>query len=104
MANKFVQPYRFACPELDIGFVFIPLTSEHISNQRNALANLTAAHKYDQQLTKCIGMTFARYNHEQYDVGWCLIDELWQYNEVMESFLNKNFPFREVRARLVSKY
>lgn len=104
MANEFVQPYRFACPELDIGFVFIPLTSEHIPNQRNALTNLTTAHKYDQRLTRCIGMTFSKYDQEQYDVGWCLMDEPWQYDEEIESFLNESYPFREVRTVRVSRY
>ncbi len=103
-ANELVQPYRFACPDLDLGFAFIPLTEEHRPHQRDALINFTTAHKYDQQLTKCIGMTFQRYGHEHYDVGWCLINKPWEYDEEIESFLDNDFPFREVRARTTPRY
>lgn len=103
-SNELVQPYRFSCPSLDLGFIFIPLTEEHIPYQQNAIVNFTTAHKYDQRLTKCIGITFQKYGDERYDVGWCYIDEPWQYDEEMEVFLEEDFPFREVRVRWNPRY
>ena len=103
-SNEFVWPYRFSCPALDLGFVFVPLTTEHMPKQRDNLINMTTDHKYDQRLTKCIGISFQRNSQNYCDIGWCFMDKPWQYDEKIESSLKQCYPFRKVRARTLSIY
>jgi hypothetical protein len=58
-ANTFVLPYRIAVPRTNCGFVFIPITKDMLPHRRTGLMNLTFAHKYDQRLPKCIGVSIA---------------------------------------------
>ena len=64
--DKFARPYRITVPETGCGFVFIPIESEHTASpdwetiRERALHQLTAAHKYDQRLSKCVGFLLSK--------------------------------------------
>ena len=103
-ANEFALPYRVAFPRLDCGFVFVPLTDDVISHRRTALLNFTMAHKYDQRLQRCIGLTFAPDGDEHYTVEWCLMDYPWEFDEEIEQRLVDSNPFREVRSVRSERY
>jgi hypothetical protein len=103
-ANEFTRPYRIAIPRTDCGFVFIPLTDDLFPHRRTALLNMTLAHKYDQHLSKCIGVTIG--NHEQgwFHAEWCLANSPWQPDEEMDKLLAENSPFRSVKAGELPRY
>ncbi len=101
--NKDIKPYRVAFTRTDCGFMFYIVPKEWVHKTIVALENYTYAHKYDQKLSKCIGISVYR-DGEYLDVGWCLIDEPWRYDEIMEKALKENFPFREVKKTKVFTY
>jgi hypothetical protein len=103
-ANEFVLPYRMAIPRTGCGFVFIPLTDDFIEHRLQFLQNFTYAHKYDQRLPKCIGVSFAPEEDGWYSVEWCYIECPWQEDPEMENRLRQNNPFGEVRAVELSQY
>ncbi len=96
--DTFVLPYRFVAPRTGCGFVFIPLTLDVAHHRRNALVNLTQAHKYDQKLEKCIGVSFVADKNRWFDVEWCYLKFPWEPDEEMATALLNNKPFREVRT------
>ena len=102
--NEFVQPYRVAFPRTDCGFIFIPLTTEFIPHRRVGLQNLTIAHKYDQKLTRCVGVSFAPDGNGWYSVEWCYVEHPWEHDPELDRFLAKNRPFRKVKYAKASRY
>ena len=103
-ANELVQPYRVAFPRTDCGFVFIPLTSEFIPQRRVGLQNLTMAHKYDQKLTRCVGVSFAPDGGGWYSVEWCYIEHPWEHDPELDRLLAESKPFREVKHAEATRY
>jgi hypothetical protein len=101
--NEFALPYRVTFPRTGCGFVFIVVTTEHLPTTITALKNFTYAHKYDQKLNKCIGVSFSR-EGEFFDVGWCYIEEEWTYDSEMEQKLIECFPFRSVKEEVRPRY
>jgi len=98
-------PYRIALPRLDCGFVFIPYPYKESGSTLIALENFTKAHKYDQRLGKCIGVIVRKEIGAPYfEIYWSLIEHEWKYDDLLEDHLLKNFPFRETKAVLKSKY
>ena len=97
------RPYRMASPRTGCGFVFFVVPHAQASTTVNALRNFTYAHKYDQKLEKCVGISFHR-DGEYFDVGWCYLAEPWVYDSEMEKRLRENFPFRTVKAETVPRY
>jgi hypothetical protein len=93
--NEITLPFRVVFPRTGCGFVFCVVPNEWLHRTVPALKNYTYAHKYDQKLSKCIGISVGR-DGEYIDIGWCLIDEKWTYDEVMKRRLLENFPFRKV--------
>lgn len=73
-ANEFVRPYRITCPSTACGFVFIPVTKDLLSHRRNALQNFTLAHKYEQKLSKCIGVSIADDADGWFSAEWCYVE------------------------------
>jgi hypothetical protein len=102
--NEFTHPYRVAFPRLDCGVVFVPLTDDLIPHRRVALLNLTMAHKYDQRLQRCIGLTFAPDGDEHYTVEWCLMDHPWEFDQRIEQRLVNDNPFRGMRSVKSRRY
>ncbi len=101
--EKITIPYRVSFPRTGCGFVFCPIPKDHNQNAINSLQNFTYAHKYDQKLHKCIGISV--YKDGSYlDINWCLIDEEWTYDEEMDKRLKENFPFREVKEEMKYTY
>ena len=104
-SQAFVKPYRMSSISTGCGFVFIPLQFENSSVWKNALLNLTIAHKYEQILKKCVGMIVC-HNQEQklFDINWSYIENDWVYNEELEQLLIENNPFRKVSLKKESRY
>jgi hypothetical protein len=104
MKNEFAIPYRIAIPRTGCGFVFIPITQDVIHKRTQGLSNLTLAHKYDQKLSKCIGLSISPDRDGYFYVEWCYIEFPWVYDEEMEKSLKENFPFRSVKEDFVPTY
>ena len=103
--NIFVRPYRMASPRTTCGFVFIPLEKEFVAHRRQLLLkNLTYACKYDLELSKCIGVSFAPEDGGWYSVEWCYIEFPWEYDNKLHERLRENSPFREVNTREIHRY
>ncbi|MDJ0845299.1 hypothetical protein [Crocosphaera sp.] len=103
-ANKFTLPYRIAIPRTGCGFVFVPVTHNLKESRINALQNFTHAHKYDQKLSKCIGVSFVSEENDWYLIDWCYLDFPWQHDPILENKLKQNNPFREVKSVESSRY
>jgi hypothetical protein len=102
--NEFTLPYRIALPRTSCGFVFIPLTHDFLERRQQFLQNLTYAHKYDQKLPKCIGVSFAPEEDGWYSVEWCYIEFQWEYDQELENMLKQSNPFREVQVAELPQY
>lgn len=102
--NEFVLPYRISIPRTECGYVFIPIIKEMAKDKLQALQNFTYAHKYDQKIKKCIGISFLADNNGYYDIDWCFMESEWIYNQEMEEFLKNNYPFREVKETKLPLY
>lgn len=103
-ANKFTLPYRIAIPRTGCGFVFVPVTHDFKESRINALQNLTHAHKYDQKLSKCIGVSFVAEEDGWYLIDWCYLDFPWQHDPRLGNELQQNYPFRKVQSEKLSQY
>jgi hypothetical protein len=68
------------------------------------LKNLTFAHKYDQKLNRCVGISFVKSNGGYFSIDWCFVDFQWSYDEEMERMLKESFPFREVKVEELLRY
>jgi hypothetical protein len=102
--NEFALPYRIAVPHTGCGFVFVPLIHDFMERRLQFLEYLTYAHKYDQKLLKCIGVSFAPEEDGWYSVEWCYLEFPWQDDPELEDRLQQNNPFREVRVAELSQY
>jgi hypothetical protein len=96
--DQIIKPYRVTILRTGCGFVFCIVPKEMVGKSIIGLKNYTYAHKYDQKLTKCIGISVYR-DGDYLDIGWCLIEEEWFFDEVMEKKLKDSFPFREVKMK-----
>ena len=104
-ADQFTRPYRIAIPRTDCGFVFIPTTEELSPYRRTALVNLTRALKYEQRLSKCVGVAIG--NHEPggwFHAEWCYVNGPWEQDDEMDKLLSENNPFRPARAAELPRY
>lgn len=101
--ENFVSPYRIYVPRTDCGFVFIPLHWTKSGHWKNALQNLTLAHKYEQKAKKCIGVVVFRDKKQAkyFELFWAFIEYKWEYNENTEKLLNENYPFRKVVTKKI---
>jgi hypothetical protein len=107
--DEFAQPYRIVAPHTGCGFVFIPVPSELVLRpdwpiiRERAIEQFTLAHKYDQRLSKCIGVLFAKQGSAFY-IDWCLEAYEWVEDRDIQRALDKNFPFRRVRVAMLYGY
>lgn len=102
--NQFTLPYRMVVPRTGCGFVFVTVTEDVRKHHIQGIKNFSYAHKYDQKLLKCIGVSFAREDENWFSVYWCYIEFPWEYDLDMEQRLAKNNPFRDVRTIQLSRY
>jgi hypothetical protein len=102
--EEFTLPYRFVSPRQNCGFVFIPLIHDFMDFRQQYLQNLTSAHKYDQKLYKCIGVSFAPDEDSWYLVEWCYLEFSWEYDQEFENRLQQCNPFREVQIAEIPRY
>jgi len=96
-ADEFARPYRMAVPRTGCGFVFVPVTKDLLPRRRVGLVNLTLAHKYDQRLSKCIGVSIADDVKPWFTVEWCYMESLWEEDRELDQWLKSSNPFREVK-------
>jgi len=102
--NQFTRPYRIVIPRTGCGFVFVPITKDLIAHQIQGLKNFTDAHKYDQQLSKCVGVSVAYGDDNYFSICWCYADSPWRYDSAMDESLKVNNPFRKVKMSESSRY
>lgn len=102
--NEWVKPYRMAVPRTGCGFVFIPIDRDLIPHRREGLRGITLAHKYEQKLSRCIGVTFAPDESGWYTLEWMYIEGPWEHDEEMERLLKENSPFRPVKVGELPRY
>lgn len=103
-ADAFVLPYRIAIPRTGCGFVFVPLTKEFVQNRSAGLQNFTLVHKYDQRLSKCIGVSIADDTQGWFTAEWCYTEFPWQEDQEMESLIKTNNPFSDVKESELPRY
>ena len=103
-ADEFTLPYRMACPDRECGFVFITVTKDVLAYRRNGLINFTLAHKYDQRLPKCIGLSIADDTDRWFTAEWYYAEFPWQPDPELEQRLRENSPFREVKHGILPRY
>jgi hypothetical protein len=103
-ANAFVLPYRMVVPRTSCGFLFVPILREMVPHRRTGLMNLTLAHKYEQRLPKCIGISIADDEVDWFNAEWCYIETAWKEDPEMERLLKENNPFREVKTHELPRY
>lgn len=102
--DVFVKPYRIAVPRTECGFVFIPVTREFLQHRRVELQNFTIAHKYQQRLSRCIGLSIADGEDGWFTVEWCYMEFPWEQDAQMEHMLETNNPFRNVGVTELPRY
>ena len=103
-SDVFVLPYRIAIPRTGCGFVFIPLTKDVLQHRRAGLVNFTLAHKYDQRLSKCVGVSIADDTQGWFTAEWFYVEFPWQVDAEMEHLLRTNHPFRDVKESELPRY
>ncbi len=83
---------------------FFPCPVQFRDNQIQALKNFTHAHKYDQKLSKCLGMSIARDDADYFLIFWAYLEFPWKYNQEMDIKLKHSFPFREIKPSESPRY
>jgi hypothetical protein len=100
--EEVIDPYRITLPRTGCGFVFVPLPKEKSSFWKNALTNVTLAHKYDHKLDKCIGVVvFDEKNWTE--VFWMFVEEKWQFDLEAEEMV-KCLPLRDTKMKQFKGY
>jgi hypothetical protein len=101
--NEFQFPYRIVAPKTGCGFIFLPLQKEHIINRHNALQNFTYLAKYDQRIDRCIGVSFAKDEHD-FLIDWMFLEFPWEQDSVLEKILKTSYPFRKLKTERLHRY
>ncbi|TCP90337.1 hypothetical protein C8J31_101175 [Rhizobium sp. PP-CC-2G-626] len=108
--EQFEQPFRFYFPETDCSFMFSPFPPgkpttgpEGEQTRKTGLQNLTRGAKYLCKAGRGIGVLVSK-DGEFLHLDWCLVDEPWEYDAVLEAHLATNSPFRDVRERKIEGY
>lgn len=103
-SDKPIRPLRMVSARTGCGFVFIPVSAEYRESQRQGLKNFTYAHKYDQGLSKCIGISFIPEEGGWYSIDWCLMEFPWREDPDMDERLRVKNPFGDVRIVAPERY
>jgi hypothetical protein len=107
--DKFALPYRFACPDRDVGFMlFAPDSSftqrcDWETQKQAGLITFTELQKFDQKLRKCIGVQVTK-DGQIFDIQWCMISGEWEDNPELRAKLDSDSPFRPVKPKLQYNY
>lgn len=108
-AEKFALPFRMTHLDTKCGFVFVPVDPELVKRsdwgeiRTRGVQNFTHAHKYEQKLDKCIGISVAK-EGEEFLIDWCLLGFPWEKDAEMDKRLADAFPFREVSKKETFRY
>ncbi|MBA8878278.1 hypothetical protein [Phyllobacterium myrsinacearum] len=108
--GQFERPYRFYFPETDCSFMFSPFPPEKQTTgsegehaRRIGLQNLTMGAKYLSKARRGIGVLVSK-DGEFLHLDWCLIDEPWEHDAMLENHLATNKLFRDVREKRLNGY
>lgn len=104
-SDELTRPYRIAIPRTGCGFVFIPLGKDMFEHRRTALLNFTQALKYEQRLSKSIGVAIG--NHQPdgwFHAEWCYVQGEWAQSDEMDQLLAENNPFRPAKTAELPRY
>ncbi len=96
-------PTRLYVPEIQCGFVMMPVAQEQVEMQLNYLQNITAAAKYDLRMPKQVGICFSL-DQEEVLIDWCYIEGPFRPNKRIERMLRENYPFPKVKEDTVNRY
>ncbi|MBI5529244.1 MAG: hypothetical protein HY897_23210 [Deltaproteobacteria bacterium] len=94
--DRFEKPIRVVIPHTECGFVFMNIQKEDSEHRKKYLMNTTIAAKYDDRLTRQVGVLF----HSE-GVDYAYANFPWRWNVVIETQLKANFPFRKKRKNVV---
>lgn len=98
--GKTEVPYRMTTQRRR-GFVVFGVPEHLHEHSSTALRNFTAAHKYDQKLDVCLGVSVWARENEEVAVGWCHMEFPWIQDDHWDQILSDDFPFRPVSEREV---
>jgi hypothetical protein len=102
--DRSVLPYRFVVPSSSTGFIFIPLPRGAADDRMTSLCAYTELHKYEQKLTRCVGVSFVSVGNQHYDVQWCYVEYPWKQDPQTDLFLKETYPFRPVTQEIVPRF
>ena len=103
-ADRYVKPYRFACPRTDCGFLILPLTTELSSTARATLHAFSLASKHELGVFRQIGLAIWK-TGDTIDIEWLLAEWVNQPNPELDAMLaREDNPFRPVRAQMAPRY
>ena len=80
-SGEVILPYRMVIPRTSCSFVFVPCPKQFRENQIQGLKNFTNAHKYDQKLHKCLGVSVAQDDDDYFLIFWAYLEFPWEYDE-----------------------
>jgi hypothetical protein len=101
--DEFIRPLRFVAPELDCGFLLVPLRSAQFDDRIGALKTYSLTAKYDQKTTHQIGISFAA-RGDDLMIDWLYASSPWTQDPAIEAVLRDYYPFRPVRQKEVARY
>lgn len=99
---ELIYPYRIYSPRTGCAFIFIPLHSTKAQHWKNALHNLTIAHKYESKAQKCIGVVIFRDKNDlqYFEFYWQYVNTEWEHDEEIEKMFRENYPpFRKTKSQ-----
>lgn len=102
-ANEEYEPSRMLSLDNDCGFLFTAINRELIPVRVQGLKNLTLLSKHDTQVTRHVGISFARDSPDVL-IDWCLLDYAWEPDPELDELLRRNYPFRPLKVTEFPKY
>lgn len=103
-ANKVTTPTRITVPRTGCGFIFVPLPIEMKAKRHIPLQNFTLAHKYEQRLERCVGVSFVDDSDGWYLVDWCYAKTPWEQDCEWDEHLKRGFPLSQVNSQPLPSY
>lgn len=108
--GQFERPYRFIFPESDCSFMFSSILPnaqktgiEGEQARATILQSLTYDAKYLAKTSKGVGVLVS-YDSDYFNLDWCLIEGVWEYNRDHEQSIKKSNLFSDVKEKEIYGY
>lgn len=101
--NQISYPYRMINIKRSCGFVIIPIMKDLFKQRFTGLKNLTDAHKYENKLEKCLGVSISKIK-DMFYIDYAFISSPWIKNLEIEEMLKENHPFRSLKPKYQYRY